>query len=126
VANDRPGDLSVSDAGGVSFAEGRSGEPFMTSAADAGRIVEACWSHHTSNALLYAENMPPRFFDLSSGDVGAILQRLRNYGIRLVVVCPPGAVRFSTHFGEMLAEEHRRRHFAIVETREAAVAWLAA
>jgi hypothetical protein len=119
-------DLAVSEVGGVSFVEGRPGAPFLTSAVEAGRIIEACWSHHATNALLYAENMPPQFFDLSSGEVGAILQRLRNYGIRLVVVCPPGAVNVSTHFGEMLAEEHRRRHFAVVDTREAALAWLGA
>ena len=116
--------LSVSDAGGVSFVEGRPGEPFMTSAEDAGRIVEACWSHQTSSALLYPENVCPGFFDLSSRDAGTILQRLRNYGIRLVVVCAPGQVQFSSRFGEMVAEEQRGRQFAIVETREAAVDWL--
>ena len=119
-------DLSVSDAGGVSFVEGRPGVPFMTSADDAGRIIEACWSHHASNALLYAENVCPGFFDLSTRDAGAILQRLRNYGIRLVIVCPSGHVRFSSRFGEMVAEEHRGRDFAIVESREAAVDWLRA
>jgi hypothetical protein len=119
-------ELSVSEADGVSFVEGRPGEPFMTSADDAGRIVEACWSQRTSNALLYLENLSPGFFDLSSRDAGAVLQRLRNYGIRLVIVCAPGQVRFSSRFGEMVAEEQRGRQFAIVESRAAAVDWLRA
>ena len=122
----RIADLLVSEADGAPFVEGRPGEPFMTSAADAGAIVEACWSHHASSALLYAENMCPGFFDLSSRDAGAILQRLRNYGIRLVIVCPFGQVRFSSRFGEMVAEEQRGHHFAIVESRDAAVEWLRA
>ena len=54
------------------------------------------------------ENLTPAFFDLSSGEAGAILQKLRNYGIRLAVVCPPGRVLMSSRFGEM--GRHRRLH----------------
>ncbi len=44
-------------------------------------------------ALLYAANLTRGFFDLSSEEAGAILQQLRNYGIRLAVVCVPGTAR---------------------------------
>lgn len=74
-------------------------------------------------ALLYASNLSAGFFDLSSGEAGAILQRLRNYGVRLAVVCPPGSVQFS-RFGEMVAEERRRPDFGVFETRDAACEWL--
>mgnify|MGYP000660045212 CR=1 FL=1 len=78
----------------------------------------------TEAALLYAENLPAAFFDLSSGQAGAILQKLRNYGIRLAVVCPPGHVRFSRRFGEMVSEERRGSLFGVFETRRAAREWL--
>jgi hypothetical protein len=55
-----------------------------------------------------------------------VLQKLRNYRIRLAVVCPPGTVRFSSRFSEMLAEERRLPHFGVCDTREGAVAWLSA
>ena len=44
---------------------------------------------------------------------------------RLAVVCPPGRVRFSSRFGEMVAEERRGRYFGLFETRSVAWEWLA-
>jgi hypothetical protein len=88
-------------------------------------LLEACFSAGARAALLYAENLPAAFFDLSSGQAGAVLQKLRTYGVRLAVVSPPGQVEVSTRFGEMVAEESRGRHFGLFETREAARAWLA-
>ena len=75
-------------------------------------------------ALLYAENLTDAFFDLSSRQAGAILQKLRNYGVRLAVVCPAGTVQFSRRFGEVLAEERRGRFFGAFDTRREAVEWL--
>ena len=87
-------------------------------------MIEACFSHRARLALLYAPNLTGKFFDLSSGEAGEILQKLRNYGVRLAVVCPPGSVQFSSRFGEMLAEEHLRRDFRVFETRADAREWL--
>lgn len=61
----------------------------------------------------------------SSGEAGAVLQKLRAYGVRLAVVCPAGSVQFSSRFGEMVAEERLRRHFGVFETRHDAREWLA-
>jgi hypothetical protein len=96
----------------------------MSTVDDAHRVVEACVSHGVEQALLYAENLTAGFFDLSSGEAGGVLQKLRNYGVQLAVVCPPGRVRFSTRFGEMVAEERRGRYFRIFDTRAAAREWL--
>lgn len=117
--------LRVVEDGGVSFVEGPPDQSLLASPSDAGRVIEACLSHHTRNALLYAPNLPAGFFDISSREAGDILQRLRNYGVRLVVVCPPAAVRFSSRFGELMNDERRHGLFAVVETRAAAVQWLA-
>ena len=116
--------LTLVTEAGVAAVEGSPGQPLMARPEDATAILEACFSHDVRSALLYAENMTPGFFDLSSRDAGAILQRLRNYGVRLVVVCPPGAAQFSRRFGEMLAEERQGWHFAVVESRAAALEWL--
>ena len=120
------GQLRLVEEEGFNIVEGSPGASFMRKAEDATILLETCFSHGTLNALLYAENLPDEFFDLSSGQAGAILQRLRNYGIRLAVVYPPRTQRFSTHFGEMLAEEQKGRFFGVFPHRDAARDWLAA
>ena len=117
-------DLSIAEQDGVAIVEGRAGHAFLANTADANRIVEACLSARVRSVLLYAENLTPAFFDLSSGEAGAILQTLRNYGIRLAVVCTPGGTTFSSRFGEMVAEERRGPHFGVFDTRADARVWL--
>jgi len=118
-------ELTVVEEGGVRLVEGPPDRRFMSSVDDAARVVEACLSAGVEAALLYAENLTDGFFDLSSGEAGAILQKLRNYRVRLAVVCPPGRARFSSRFGEMVAEERRGRYFGLFETRGVAWEWLA-
>jgi hypothetical protein len=83
-----------------------------------------CFGAQTRLALLYAENLPPAFFDVSSQEAGAILQKLRNYGVRLAVVAPPGHVTMSSRFSELAAAEKRDNLFGIFVTRDKALAWL--
>ena len=126
LAPHRKPELVLVVEGGGRVVEGPPEGRLMTRADDASRVIEACLSYRTLRALLYAPNLPERFFDLSSGEAGAILQKLRNYRIRVALVCPPGSVTFSSRFGEMLAEESLRRDFRVFETRQAARDWLAA
>jgi hypothetical protein len=109
---------------GLKIVEGEPGAAFLANVHDIDRLIEACFADRANAALLYAANLTPAFFDLSSGEAGAILQKLRNYRIRLAVVCPPGSVVFSSRFGEMLADEQRGTHFGIFDTRQAASDWL--
>ena len=111
---------------GVRAIEGPPGEPWLATVHDAARVVEACLSSDVDAALLYAPNLTPAFFDLSSREAGEILQKLRNYRIRLAVVAPTGSVKLSSRFGVMMAEERRGRFFGVFETRDDALAWLAA
>lgn len=113
------------EGSGVRAIEGPPGEPWLATVHDAARIVEECLSSDVDAALLYAPNLTPAFFDLSSREAGEILQKLRNYRIRLAVVAPTGSVTLSSRFGEMLAEERRGRFFGVFETREEALTWLA-
>jgi hypothetical protein len=117
--------LTVVEEGGIRLVEGREDEHFMSRVDDAARVVEVCISADVDSALLYPANLTSGFFDLSSGEAGAVLQTLRNYGLRLAIVCAPG-VHLSSRFGEMVAAERRRRCFGLFETRAEAMAWLGA
>ena len=105
---------------GVTIVEADPAETVMRRPDDASRLLEACFSAHSSRALLYAANVTPRFFDLSSGEAGVILDTLRRFRVRLAVVCAPGTVTFSRRFAELRADDLR-----VFETREEACAWLA-
>jgi hypothetical protein len=117
-------ELAVAEEAGVGFLEGPPGLQLMRSIDDAALLVEACFSHRVSAVLLYAPNLSEKFFDLSSGEAGAILQKLRNYRIRLAVVCPPNSIRFSSRFSEMAAEESRTDYFQVFESVQTAHQWL--
>lgn len=104
--------------------EGPRGQPWLTSPADWKTLVEACAAARSQDALLHPANLPTEFWDLSSGVAGEYLQKWRNYRVRVAVLCPPGAVAFSSRFPEMVAEEARKGFFRIFETREPAIEWL--
>ena len=87
---------------------------------DATLVLEACFSALTRVALLYPENLTPRFFDLSSGEAGEVLDKLRRFQVRLAIVCSPGEIEFSSRFREILSDDMR-----IFEAREDARLWLA-
>ena len=79
-------EFTVSEAVGPRFLEGVK-QSCMRNADDAAEILQECLSRRVDRVMLYSENVPDRFFDLSSGEAGAILQKCRNYNIRLAVVC---------------------------------------
>jgi uncharacterized glyoxalase superfamily protein PhnB len=107
--------------GALTIVEGTPSAPLLVAPGD---LLEACFADQATGALLYASNLPSAFFDLSSGQAGAILQKMRNYGVRLAVVCQPNSVVWSSRFGEMVAEEQDGPWFRIFDTREAALKWL--
>jgi len=117
-------ELKLVNEGGLKVVEGEPDQSYLSSVQDTDRVIEACMEGGTSLALLYADNLTAGFFDLSSGEAGSILQKLRNYRIRLAVVCPTGGEGFSTRFGEMVAEERRGRYFGLFATRHEARDWL--
>ena len=108
----------------MKFTEFAAGVRLMRSVDDASLVIETCYSNGVDSALLYAENLTENFFDLSSGEAGAILQKLRTYRIRIAVVCSPGSVRMSSRFGEMAEEEARVGYFRLFESEQAAREWL--
>jgi hypothetical protein len=113
--------LAVREESGVRIVEGTPGVPLLRRPQDATLVLEACFSAPAAGALLYPENLTARFFDLSSGEAGEILEKLRRFEVRLALVCSPGTVQLSSRFREILSDDLR-----IFDTCEDARRWLAA
>ena len=107
------------------FLEGPPGQPLLRDTDDVATLLEECFAIPTRRALLYEENLPPAFFDVSSGQAGLFLQKLRTYGLRVAVVAALDSVPMSRRFRELLAAERRDRTFDVFGSREAARIWLA-
>ncbi len=75
--------IGVREEAGVRIVEGTPGAPVMRRPQDAILVLEACFSAPTRVALLYPENLTPRFFDLSSGEAGEILDTFRRFRVLL-------------------------------------------
>jgi hypothetical protein len=105
------------------FIEGPPGQPWLHTARDASSVLERCFNERAGGALLYTENLPAGFFDLSSQVAGEILQKFRDYGVRLAVVCSP-ETKLSRRFPLLIEEEHRKPYFRLVHDRDSARAWL--
>jgi hypothetical protein len=106
------------------YLEGSPGVRLLNTADSVSDLISACFEHGVHLILLHAENLTERFFDLSSGEAGAILQKLRNYHVKLGVLLPEGGSPQSRMFREMVAEELRGNDFSLFEDRAAALAWL--
>jgi hypothetical protein len=112
--------LHVTEQHGVRLVEGEPGVAIMRVPQDATLVLEACLSARARAALLYPENVTPRFFDLSSAEAGEVLEKLRRFRVRLAIVCPPGAVRFSSRFAEVCGDD-----LQTFPSRAEACVWLA-
>lgn len=117
-------DTSIVTRDGQTIVVGTPGTQLIQSPDDIGDIIGICFEHRTRAILLYAENLTGRFFDLSSGEAGAVLQKLRNYHMRMAVVLPPDGIRQSSKFREMALEEGKGGDFRIFEDSDSAEVWL--
>lgn len=115
--------VTLREVDGQRFLEATPGVALMSSADDVRTVLEACFEHDSRSLLLYSENLTARFFDLSSGEAGTILQKLRNYQVRLAVVRAP-ELRLSQRFTELMADESQGQDFRLFDDRAAAEAWL--
>ena len=113
----------VRERNGECFAEGMQGTPLVRGVEDITTLIEVCLTHTLHRLLLYPENLTENFFDLSSREAGIILQRLRNYHIRLAIVRSP-ALQLSSRFGELLEDEKHGPYFRLFDKRSTAQAWL--
>jgi hypothetical protein len=116
--------IEVAATGGRTIVAGRTGEPLLRMPTDVVDLIGACFEHGARSVLLYAENLPERFFDLSSGEAGEILQKLRTYRMRLAVVAPEERVLMTARFREMEREERLAGDFRLFEDEQSAREWL--
>jgi hypothetical protein len=73
--------------------------------------------------LLDVSNFDRRFFDLSSGFAGELLQKCSNYQVRVVIV-GEYAPLMSSRFGELVVELNRGTLVRFAPTRSEAAEWL--
>ena len=67
-------EFTVTESMGPRFLEGVPKQSCMRNADDAATVLQECLSRRVDRVMLYSENLPDRFFDLSSGEAGAILK----------------------------------------------------
>jgi hypothetical protein len=116
-------EFNLRDVEGHRFVEGVPGQPLIAGVEEVSAILAVCFEHAAYAILLYPENLTEHFFDLSSGEAGVILQKLRNYHVRLAIVRSP-TLRLSSRFAELLADEGRGPDFGLFDERAAAQEWL--
>lgn len=107
----------------MSVIEKQPGEPWIPSARNISDAIETCLNSRANALLLYPENLPPKFFDLSSGEAGEILQKLRQYRIRLAIVIPPD-MKLTDCFRDLMVEENKSTHFRLFHSPAPAREWL--
>ena len=116
-------ELTLIDGPAAPLLEGPAGQPLLERPADTSELIGECLGYSARGLLLYAANLPPGFFELRSGVAGELLQKLRNYQVRLALVVPPDR-ELSERFREMVRDERRGSEFAVVADRAAALDWL--
>jgi Domain of unknown function (DUF4180) len=113
----------LSQQNGKTFIECLPGVLCLQNERDALDLVAACGENDTPLLLLYAENLAPTFFDLSTRLAGEILLKFTNYRIRAAAVLTP-ELATKGKFGEFVLETNRGRDFRVFYSREEAVSWL--
>jgi hypothetical protein len=108
---------------GQRFLEGIVGKTLVQSDSELTSILEACFNDRIKRLLLHSENFGEEFFDLKSGKAGSVLQKFRNYGIRIAITLPPG-LQLSKNFEKVIAEENFGPYFRFFEHRDSAEDWL--
>lgn len=116
-------ELSLHELHGQRFLEGPPGQPLLMRVEDITLVIEACWEAALNCVLLYPENLTEHFFDLSSGEAGEILQKLRNYRIRLAIIVPAD-LPMGRRFADLLADERNGSDLRLFRERSAAAEWL--
>jgi hypothetical protein len=106
------------------YAAGLPGQALMRTIGDAVAIIGFCWENRIDRLLLYAENLTDQFFDLSSREAGLLLQKFRNYHIKVAAVVSLEQTPHSHRFPDMVAEENRGRYFHLTADHAEAEAWL--
>ena len=106
------------------YVRGEAGHALVSNEKDLVDLIGFCGEHDIDRALLFAENLPQKFFDLKSGEAGMVLQKFVNYHMKVAAVLPASLMK--GRFGEFALETNRGRQFRIFQSPDQAEQWLVA
>jgi hypothetical protein len=86
-------------------------------------VISECLGANVLCVLADEKHLAEGFFALETLEAGAILQKLRTYGIRFAVVVSPARFR-GRRFNEMVTEEKKGLWFSAFTDRRKAEEWL--
>lgn len=108
----------------LKIAELKSNELLIRNAQDGLDILGTAYYDGYDAIILYAENIVPEFFDLSSGLAGEILQKFSNYRMRLAIV---GDIQkfTSNSLLDFVRESNKSGQVSFIDSLEKALAIMA-
>jgi hypothetical protein len=115
--------VKVVKKGRVRYVSGIAGRRLLKNIDDVIGLIGYCFEKKVNRVLLYTKNLTKKFFDLSSHEAGMILQKFRDYRIKLAVVLAADMMS-KGKFGEMVAEENQGIYFHAFTNRQDAEEWL--
>lgn len=86
-------------------------------------VFSFCYETNAERVLLFSENLPAGFFDLSTRIAGEFLQKFSTYRCKAAIVISPQTVK-SSRFGELASELSRSGTVRFFEDRAKALEWL--
>ena len=115
--------LHISSHRGIPYVESQSAECLIRTTQDMLDILAWGGERDTQLILMEVSNFDRRFFDLSTGLAGDLLQKCSNYHVQLAIAGDYTIV-ISSRFRELVAELNRGDHVRFTRTREEAAEWL--
>ncbi|KFC67340.1 Carboxylesterase NP [Devosia sp. LC5] len=111
---------SISTSNGRAFLELADKGPLLGTEADALDILSQTYGTEASVIVIPAARLLPDFLQLRTGMAGAFIQKLQNYGCRLVVLGDiSAAVAASAALNAFVVETNRIGHHMFVPDRQA-------
>lgn len=108
---------------GKRYMASRSTKRFISSQQDILDLLALGYQNETNLLLLKDTDFDARFYDLSTGLAGEILQTVSNYRARLAIVGTFAMVK-SKRFGELVAESNQGLLVRCTQSPDEAVSWL--
>lgn len=113
-------EITFTNVAGTVVAEAAADGVALATAQDALDLIGEALGGGARCVILEGRCLAPRFFDLSTGLAGEVLQKFVNYGVRVAIV---GDVESggSASLRAFVAESNRGRHVAFVPDRASAL-----
>jgi PadR family transcriptional regulator, regulatory protein AphA len=89
---------------------------------DVVHLIGACNEFDADRLMIHGEMLSICFFDLKSGKMGMLVQKLVNYRIKTAVLISGDQIRGT--FGEFVVETNRGNHLRVFIDRQKAESWL--